>query len=442
MGLLDDIALGGVGRLERSLGKPAALRAAMSLRSTLPEGAARTAAHLRAMQLAGELDDRVTFDELADEWPSCPGALHGAARRAVGELIRARATYAAGRVAEAELARCRGRHDEASAHYALGRAREAAGAHVEARDAYRSAIELAADQPTLVRAAQIRAVRALLALRDHDAAARLAAPLLPLSGGHPADRLAVAVAALAASGQYRRAAALDVLAELAQGGPDDVRRTARARALRHLEDGRDVLSPIEVDRVRTLVLASLPEDDDAPLALDDTPRLGPRARAVRDGGPPGPRPDAEEELTGWLALEVIHRTRTRERGRARHALDELRERVERAPRGEASVWTAARVGLAMHPEAARAIAMRLLRSPCPPPPRGYRAVAEALDAVGYTDDATSLLRAAVLRREAGATERLADQLRLLGWAAARDRRTDEAIGLLEEAKRLYGARRA
>ena len=159
MGLLDELALGGVDRLERGLGKRAALRALLPLLDPMPPGAGRSQAFARAMGLAAELEPE-TLEGLCERWADERGARHRDARLLVRALIDGR-PGAAARVAEAELRRCAGTYDEASAAYAVGRAREALGELPAALEAYRRAARRGLEQPKLRRAAAIREVRVL-----------------------------------------------------------------------------------------------------------------------------------------------------------------------------------------------------------------------------------------------------------------------------------------
>lgn len=458
--MLDDIALGGVDRLERTVGKAAALRALMGLRDSMRPGARRARVTLRGIVLASEAADVLALERLTLEWSAEPGAVHGDARRTARELLEGGHVSALEKLAEGELQRCLGGHDEAGAHYLVGRAAEARGAYRVAVQAYDHAVATGAGQPRLVLAAHVRAVRAALSATDTADAARRAASLLPLDDAPAEDRLAVAVAALACEGQYRRAAALDVLAQLAARGPASVRRTAMAKVAAHVERAAEALTPIERDRAAAVLAHAEPAARDAALArLEALGRLADRAPeglasasaadpvsrqsarrvgALLEGAAPGPRPPgAGRELSGWLALEVVHAVRG---GHRKDALDALRE-LEAVARGgarvEASLWTAAEVGLRVHPRPARALLAALLDGEGEPPPRGFSALANALEAIGAVDDAVRMLERATARREPKARLRLADHLRAAGWEAARDGRREEALRLLREARSLY-----
>lgn len=280
--------------------------------------------------------------------------------------------------------------------------------------------------------------------RDRDDAARRAEQLLPLSRGAREDRLAVAVAALSASGRYRRAMALDVLGELAAGS-DDVSSHALARVGLHAESA--ALSSIETDRVRAIFrecgsasgLEALDQLHRGSGAEGESGRAVLRARAVMDGCAPGPRPESGRALIGWLALGVVHACREGRVQEGRALLRELTTFVEAGARIESSLWTAARHAIEFLPERAKALTRALLaRDDGEPPPHGYLPLADAWLARGVHEEGRLLLRRAARAREPRARSRLAVQLRTDGWAAASRGDRDAAIALLREAKHLAG----
>lgn len=437
--MLDELAIEGAEQIERRLGKRAALRALGPVLDSMPEGKARARAHLRVMVLAAGVDE-VRFETLAAAWESERHGKHRDARRAVRALLREGPTAAAVTVARAELARTRDTFHEAGAAYLLGLALE--GARVPgALEAYDRAALRADDQPRLRERARVRALRLCDAT---DEAARRAAELLPLRDAAPADRLAVAAAALASPGRYRRASALDVLEELARHG-GEVGRYARARAAAHAESAS--LSAIEVDRVRAVIGHGATEAQLA--AFDALVRLAAgdpgaargeealRARAVLEGCPPGPRPAEGRLLVEWLALAVVHASREGRVSETRELLREAHYRIAEGARIEAPLWTAVHVAMAVAEEPARALTRGLLaRRTGEPPPRGYLPLANAWLAAGATDEGVALLRRAARLREPGARRRLAEHLRHAGWRAAAEGRREEAITRLREAKRL------
>ena len=443
MGVLDELAIEGGKRLERRLGKRAALRTLAPVLDSMGEGAGRARLHLRVMVLAAEVD-RPRFEALAAAWPAERGAKHRDVKRAIRDLLVRGAAAVAVDVAEVEVARTGGAYDEASARFALGRAREAAGDRGGARREYERARLAADEQPSLRRRVEVRAVRVD---DDPDRAAALAGPLLPLADAPRADRLAVAVAALASPGRYRRAAAIDVLDELSRGG-DEVARHALARAARHAET--TPLSPIESDRLRALfehrghpeAIARIDAlgrfGDGEASRIPDADRAALRARAVLDGMSPGPRPEADGRgRVGWVALAIVHACRERRVAEARARLREATDLVDGGARVEAALWTAAHVAIAASPSAARALTTALLdRGIGEPPPRGFGALADAWLAAGAHDEGVRLLRRAARLREPGSRRRLASHLRTEGWRAAAEGRRDDAIALLREAKAL------
>ncbi len=459
MGVLDDLALSGVDRVERSLGPRAALRTLMPLLDTLPAGRGRARGVLRAIGYAAELNERELVESLAVRWSVEAQAKAKDARLAIVALAAHPAAAIA--LAYAEVQRTRGDYDEAAAHYALGRALEAAGRIEDALAEHDVAIRLSGEQPLLRACASARAVRALLALGRRDEAAQRASALLPLERAPAEDRLAIAVAALDAPGRYKRAAALDVLEQLAQKG-GDIGRSAIALAAAHAERAGRALSSIEADRVRA-VLAHHPGAADASARLaallaiaEDEPgalargartdaaaeSLLPRARAVADGNAAGPRPEAGGRvLVGWLGVAIAAALREKNRHEARALLDELTERVKQGARVEAPVWTAA--VLAVRDERlsqlGRELARALLDAEGEPPPEGYLDVAEALEARGADELAIIALRRAAARREPRARARLSALLRHRGWQAADAGDRPRALALLREARALAGS---
>src|SRR5690606_17886341 len=195
---------------------------------------------------AAELGDDAHLESLCARW-----SVDGVGREARGLLRRLSAAGradAAARLARAEGDRAASPQDEAPARYALGRCLEAAKRLPEALSAYDDAERLASDQPRLRQSAAARGVRVLLALGRREEAAYRAGRLLPLERAAPEERLALAVAALEAPGRYRRAAALDVLEQLARAGGAVGREAARFAAW-HAERSGPSLSDIEADRI-------------------------------------------------------------------------------------------------------------------------------------------------------------------------------------------------
>ena len=444
MGLLDELALGGVERLERGLGKRAALRALTPLLDSMPQGRGRSQAFARAMALAAELG-RDELDPLIARWAEERSARHRDARGLIRELLGAHPGMARA-VAEAEVRRTAGTYDEASACYAAGRCCETTGDPDAALERYRRAARRGVDQPRLRRSAAMREVRVLLEVGDRDEAARVAAGLLPADDAPDADRLVLAVAALASPGRYRRAAALDVLERLAPTHP-----AAVAHAAAHLDARAGALDPIEVDRARA-VLALHP--DPVARAIADTQLTAiatlspvaaahadpeteaflPRARAALEGAPAGPRPESPRAGVAWLGLAALHAADAHP-DELRHHLEEAARRLREGARAEPPLWTAALRAVEVAPRAAAALAHALIEAPGAPPPRGYLPLAQALEPVA-PELSRALLRRAAARREDGARAALAVRLRQAGWEAADAGRRDEAIALLREAKRL------
>ncbi len=444
--MLDDFAIEGAERLERRLGKRAALRTLGPFFESMSEGKPRARVHLKVMTLCAELDP-ARFEQLAQRWEREPHGTHRAVKSVVRRLLADGLERCAARLSTAEVVRTRGAYDEASAVYLLARSLEAAS-DPGALAAYDRAALLAEEQPRLRERAQVRALRVTA---DRDQAARRAEGLLPLAGGPDADRLAVAVAALSSSGRYRRAAALDVLEELA-AGEGEVARHALARAALHAEGASS--SAIEVDRVRAVLaharceaaldaLEHLQRAGGASAAESEGGRTLLRARAVLDGCAPGPRPPRGRALVGWLALSIVHACQERRASEARALLREAAALLAEGARVEAALWTAARLAIEVAKEPARALTAALLeRADAESPPGGYLPIADEWLARGERAEGLLLLRCAARVREPGARSRLAAHLRADGWEAAAAGRRDEAIALLREARHLGLERRS
>lgn len=458
MGVFDDLALGGVDRLERTLGKRAALKALVPLLDSMPAGPGRARALRRAIEWAAEVDAS-QLEALCARWAEDGSRRHAEVLPVVRALLVAEHAAAARMLAEAELARAAGSYDEPSALYLLGRCLEAEG-DGGALWHYEMAADAAVSQPRLRQAARIRAVRALHRAGRRAQAAHLASELLPLDGADDVDRLAVAQAALEAPGRYRRAAALDVLERLARdGGPGAA--AAVAAAARHADASGGALSAIEADRIEA-VLAHHPDPVARRVAAERLRALGalargapgaaaaaahtdgaaeaflPRARAALEGSAPGPRPEDPRAALAWLALSVVHALAHDRVPDARRALSEATERLRAGARVEAPLWTAALLALPRASDAARELSLALLDAGGEAPPRGYRSVADALEAAGRSDEALTALRRAAAHREEGAREALAKRLRHRGWVAANEGRREEAMALLREARRMAG----
>ncbi len=114
MGVLDELALSGVDRIERRLGTRAALSALAPLLDTLPAGRGRGRAVLRAIGYAAELGEAAQVVQLADRWVLEQAAKATDARRALVALAGAH-PEAAVALARAETRRTRGGYDEAAA---------------------------------------------------------------------------------------------------------------------------------------------------------------------------------------------------------------------------------------------------------------------------------------------------------------------------------------
>lgn len=336
--------------------------------------------------------------------------------------------------------------------------------------AYRRAIELAESLADTERALRGRLELArCLSLAGHDAAALDALGELDAlapdrePGGWASrldarDKLVVARVWLAASGRYRRASALDLLATVTQEGDESVARAALRLACAHVDALGPALTDPEADRLATLVSVSPGRSTDASatralveratLAREDpaareaaivrsamaTPEgklLVERGRAIRDGGTAGPRPEGGA-LPGWLALATLAHLRDRRLGEAIACLRELDDL--RAP-PEAAAWTA--LAQASRERALTAtitpLLERWLADPCvPSPPRGFLDLAARLERGGLPQLAGRAIERARQRHEPEARAIAIEHAIRRAWSAydRGDRREARALLLL------------
>ena len=240
------------------------------------------------------------------------------------------------------------------------------------------------------------------------------------------DRLVVARVWLAASGRYRRASALELLAAIV-GEPDpECARAALRLACAHVDRLGIALTDPEADRLTTLASAARgqtrmgatldalvarvsllreePAAREAATAREAMAHVGgrqlvDRARAVRDGGAPGPRPEDSEPLPAWLALTTLAHLRTRRLGEALACLREL-DALRTPP--DAAGWTAvsrAARERALHEVLAPLLSRWLDDDGVTSPPRGFLDLAGRLDRAGLAHHAGRAIERARQRQE-------------------------------------------
>ncbi|HJL22521.1 MAG TPA: hypothetical protein RMH80_09840, partial [Polyangiaceae bacterium LLY-WYZ-15_(1-7)] len=276
----------------------------------------------------------------------------------------------------------------------------------------------------------------------------------------PRERLAALAAKLQTKGRYGRVAALDGLIELAaqeERSDPEVARAARRLAARHADaEGR--LTPIEIDRVRTLLrgwpdaaerelaLARLAARDavlqEAEGAASDAPAASDairRARAVLEHGSAGPPKGAPTPT--WRALDLVAAARREEPLLDRAEALDAAVRASRPPVTApllTAAWIARRSRDGRTAVAGERIATRLAAlaegvAPEALPTRGWLRLA---DAVSDAPLAAALLSFAVAAREPGAEDRRAEALVRRGWEAFRAGEEEEALEALRAARAL------
>jgi hypothetical protein len=320
---------------------------------------------------------------------------------------------------------------------ALGGIAERAGERERAAHAYQRARDeaLAVGDRATADVARIELARVRLAEGAPARALDALAELGDTATLEPRGKLTVARAWLAASGRYRRCAALDLLGEiLATSSPEAPEASAAVRLVaQHLDAVGAALTDAEADRVGALCARlrasstrasghhpDLAEALERALALHRADVAGrealrvrdalateagrwrlERARAVRDGGSPGPRPDAQALVPTWLALSVLSHLRARRVSEARRDLEELRRLAARETAPDAASWTALRAACRERAlgDLARALAERWLDAASTSPPRGFVDLAASLERAGFEDLAGRALALARARHE-------------------------------------------
>ncbi len=273
------------------------------------------------------------------------------------------------------------------------------------------------------------------------------------------DQLVLAQVELAASGRYRRARAIDRLAEVTTSSRGVEGRAALRLLARHVASAGPALTAAEIDRVHAVLVRAkahgLPvgaiDAIEARLALvlapdaereaqtiravastDDGRVLVERARAVRDGGTAGPAPSARLR-TDWLCMSVIAHARTRRLG---DALTALRELDVSGASASVAGWTMlSRVASerALRESFVR-VALRWLGDErAPLPRRGHLDLAVRLERAGMTDLAGLALARARRVHEPGAREISIQHAIRRAWSARARGETREAHRLLAAA---------
>jgi hypothetical protein len=421
-------------RIERTGGPRAGLVAYRALANRSAKMAVRGEAMLAAIRCALELRDEGAVSELIERWSTIEVGVFRV-DAVCRSLARVGLVQHALNLARAEVER----HRTARALYVWARCAELAGedaarVYVEATDRARNegavAIELAARarRAVLLASSWVTREEALEEARRID--------LTRLEDVALAERVAGVL--LQSPSRFVRASAVDALATLRGGGPGP----SAIRLVAGYAD-EETLSPLERDRVRAFFAKARP--DLVAVLEGDTrfePDLGRVATRARD---PAAAPRSTESSAPSAAarraqrldaiLDVAIAIREGDLAKAAPLFASLRaiDAEERLPSQMLVVAEAALDG-PLRGEAVLFFDHRLRAGVGPAPPRGFLGLADALS--DRPDLADLALRAAVVRRETGAADRLGTTLQREGWARAEAGDRDAAIRALTEAKRI------
>lgn len=419
------VAIAAADALERTAGPKTALAAWKQL-AMQPIGAeGRATAMLRALDCAIRLRDAVAARELAELWPRhVQGDRFPAIAERCATLVRSKEARLAASLAGAEAQR----QPSARALYLRARCLELAGdascAHAAAQAAERALVE-----GSMEIAAASRARRAAWLARSHATLPEALAEAANVDSSllSPENKLALAEVLLASPSRFSRASGIDLLDRLAQNAEPEHARAAVERALRHADDAWPRMSPLETERLLALI-ARHPD-------VEASARWRQALRDLLDGIAPSV-PDEASRLA-WSIVEAL------ESGRPADAIDALEAasvRVSVERRAPCTLWTAAESALGSEHESVRVraheLTRRLLQRIRSIPPRGFTALAHALDAAGFAETALVAAHAGAAQKEPGARALAGAILRERGWALAREGAKLGALEALREARAM------
>lgn len=438
MNLIDSMALAAAERVERAAGPKAGLVAYRALATNVANLEPRGRAILGALRCAVRISDLETVAAMTGWWrPIHEGAYLEEIITLVTALESAGHAKAATELAAAEVARFR----TARALYLLGRclerANDPAAGGVFAEAAQRGENEGA---KALAASARVRRISQLSRAHESFSLAIEEAVAIDLTDAEPSDKLIVCRVRLRSPSRFVRAGALAILEDLAKGLDLPLAETAMLLGAAHADDYAEELTPLEVDRVTTL-LRHWPIETERDAALARLTAVAKIAlfpeseEAVLEASKLGTPP-----ALASLGLDALLALRTEKSSEASAPLMKATNLVREAPSIPSPVWRSAELGLASDSVIVRDDAARLsdalLAEPRNGPPGGFILLARALAQAGFPDLALRAFRAAHAGREPGAREALAQALIARGWKLADAARKEEAIRDLREAKRL------
>jgi len=253
------------------------------------------------------------------------------------------------------------------------------------------------------------------------------------------DPIELARIQLFSGSRFTRAGALGLLAEAANHDDLEVRLRARRLAARYADEAADSITPLEHDRLNAFLKDALGQQ--LATAVEERAKDILRGRFEVPRDEIGAKPSdarARRLFRHDQVLDVVVAMRDGAPARAARSLRVLAEANERLPREVLAVAHAALVhGDAELADVAIRIVTRWLARPSyAAPPKGYLALADALDSAEQPDLALLARRAAALRKEPNAVATLATRLTRVGWEAATEADRAHAIRLLREAKAL------
>jgi hypothetical protein len=417
-------------RVERTGGPRAGLVAYRAIAQSSAKAEVRGEAMLSAFRCALTLGDEATMRDLTLRWPTIESGLFRV-DAVCKALVRAGLFRRATDLARAEVER----HRTARALYVWARCAELAGD--DAAFAYVETIERAKNEGAIALERAARARRSLLlanrwTTREEALAEASRVDIAALEDVGLAELLAGVL--LQSPSRFVRASAVDTLATLGPGP------TGIALVARYADE--EALSALERDRVRAFFAKCRPE---LTAVLDgdtrwepELARIAARARDLSERTDPSRDPSdpaARRAHRLDAILDVARALRDRDHVSALRLFAALRtiDAEERLPPPMLAVAEAA-LGGPLRGEAILFFESRLRAGCGPAPPRGYLALSDEL--VDRPDLGELARRAALVRREPSAAERVGAMLLREGWSRAESRDREGAIRALVEAKRI------
>lgn len=432
------MALAAAERVERAAGAKAGLVAYRALVTNVAAMESRGRAILGALRCAVRVSDLATVSTMTAWWkPIHEGAYLEEIIALTTALQEGGHGKAATDLAAAEVARFR----TARALYLFARCLEL-GDDPAAPGVFSEAAERADNEgaKALATSARVRRISWLSRAHTSFALALDEAVAMDLTEAEPWDTLVICRARLRSPSRFVRAGALALLEDLAKG--PDLRLAEQAMLLgaTHADDYAEELTSLERDRVTSLLRHwPIESERDASLAVLEAVAkiaLFPESEeAIHEAAKAGsPLPLASLGLDAVLAMQG------EKVSEASASLRQATALVPGAPSIPAPLWKSAELGLASPSPIVREDAARLsdalLAEPRKGPRGGFIPLARALDDDGNAELALQAFRAALIAREPGSREALAQALIGRGWKHASAGQREEAIHALKEARQL------